>query len=295
MSAKNHYENFHHDSNIDIESPQGLDYSVGNLCNLKCVICGPKNSSQWVSDYIKLYPEKNVSSLKFNKHNQIKITDKRLLQNIKTLHLHGGGEPLLSNSHKELLQIIDDQKGLSDVRVFYNTNGTTTVDQDVLDLWEKCFLVELYFSIDDIEERFDYQRTGFTWAALEDNLKWFYENMPHNHMFNINCTWSYLNFYYLDEVYQWYKSKLQTNRYGDPVNFILQKASGDCELNHISSKTKKILQQRFLDYPELLMILNSLSVNNGPHDKFWSYIDSLDKIRTQNFRSLCSEWSQLIS
>jgi hypothetical protein len=295
MSAKNHYENFNHDFTIDLESPQGLDYSVGNLCNLKCVICGPKNSSQWMPDYIKLYPKKNVSSLKFDKHNQIKITDKRLLQNIKTLHFHGGGEPLLSDSHQELLQIIDEQKGLSDVRVFYNTNGTTTVGQDVLDLWEKCFLVELYFSIDDIGKRFDYQRTGFTWSALEDNLKWFYENMPHNHMFNINCTWSYLNFYYLNELYRWYESKLRTNRYGDPVNFILQKAIGDCALNHITPETKDILQKRFSDFPALLMILDSLSVNDDPHDKFWSYIDSLDNIRTQNFRSLCFEWSQLIS
>lgn len=294
MAAKNNYENFHCDTNIDLESPQGLDYSVGNLCNLKCVICGPQNSSQWLPDYIKLYPASDKTSFKFDKHNQIKITDRKLLRKIKTLHFHGGGEPLLTDFHKEMLQIINDEKGLEDVRVLYNINGTTTVSQNVLDLWQKCHLVEIYFSIDDVGPRFDYQRTGMTWTALQDNLQWFYKNMPPNHMFNINCTWSLLNFYYLDELYQWYEQEMKTNRYGDPVHLIFQKARGYCEMNHISNKAVMILQEKFSKFPDLLDLLGSITIGENSYDQFWKYIDHLDRIRMQSFRSLCPEWSELI-
>ena len=53
-----------------------------------------------------------------------------------------------------LVTNLDDAKGLADTRVFYNTNGTVRVSDEVLTLWEECKLVEIYFSIDDIEKRF---------------------------------------------------------------------------------------------------------------------------------------------
>jgi hypothetical protein len=294
MAEKDHYENFHNDTNIDLDSPQGLDYSIGNLCNLKCVICHPRNSTQWLPDYIKLHPKDDVSTLKFDKHNQIQITDESLLKNIKHLHFHGGGEPLMSDAHIHLLEIIDRVKGLEDVRVFYNTNGTKTVNDNVLKLWEKCRLIELYFSIDDIGQRFNYQRTGAKWSEVKENLKWFYDNIPHNHMFNINCVWSHLNFYYLDELYCWYQTNFKTNRYGDPVNLIFQQAVGECRLDHVSPEIKETLRQKFSTYPDLLKLVNSLVANHDDHDKFWDYIKPLDHIRGQDFTSLCPEWSRLI-
>ena len=163
------YEEYHKDTNIELDSPQGIDYSVGNLCNLKCVVCGPENSTQWVPDYQKINPTENIDYLKYQKYNQLEITDDRSLTNIINVHFHGGGEPLLSSHHVNLLKKIQQVKGLSDVRVFYNTNGTIKVSDSILALWEKCKLIELYFSIDDIGPRFNYQRTGADWEKV---LKW---------------------------------------------------------------------------------------------------------------------------
>lgn len=294
QGAKKLYEDFHKDTNIDLDSPQGLDYSVGNLCNLKCVICSPSNSSQWVPDYQKLHPNFDVSVFQYNKYNQIEINDPLFLKNLKSVHFHGGGEPLLSENHVRLLSKIDEVKGLSDVRVFYNVNGTQIVSDEILKLWEKCKLIELYFSVDSIGHQFDYQRTNAHWVSVESNLKWFYKNMPHNHMFNINCTWGYLNFYYLDEVYDWWQNNFSSNRYGDPTNLIFQKAIGTYSLDHVSLSTWKLLLSKFQNRKELQSLVRSIAISDQPHTQFWKNISALDQIRNMDFKTLNPEWSKLI-
>lgn len=287
------YEEYHNDTNIDLDSPQGLDYSVGNLCNLKCVICGPGNSTKWIPDYQKINPTVNIDHLLYQKLNQTEITDSNSLKNIINVHFHGGGEPLMSQHHVNLLEKIDQIKGLSDVRVFYNTNGTTTVPDSVLKLWEKCKLIELYFSIDDVGPRFDYQRTGANWEQVLNNLQWYTDNMPHNHMFNVNCVWSYLNLYHLNELVDWHYLLFNTNRYGDPVNLIFQKAIGNFAIDQLSTASKQMLLTRFKDYPELCNLVNSLEDGND-HSTFWMAIDKIDQVRSTSFKELCPEWSQLL-
>jgi hypothetical protein len=295
QGSKKLYEEYHKDTNTELSGPTGIDYSVGNLCNLKCVICGPQNSSQWIPDFQKLHPTVDIVSFQYKKNEQLEITDADLLQNIKHVHFHGGGEPLLSDNHVRLLQKIQEVKGLSDVRVFYNTNATQTVSDEILQLWEKCKLIELYFSIDDIGARFEYQRTGANWHNVSATLDWFYTNMPHNHMFNVNCTWSYLNFFYLNEVWDWWNKNFSSNRYGDPTNLIFQKAVGDFGLNHLSKISHDTLQNKFQGYNKLLVLTQSLKTSDQPHDIFWKNISALDQIRSTDFRAANPEWSKLIS
>ena len=294
MASKKLYEEFHNDVTIDINGPQGLDYSVGNLCNLKCIICGPSDSTAWLPDYQKLNPGKSIVNFQYQKFNQIEIDDTELLKNIISIHFHGGGDPLMSKNHIALLEKIKKIKSLSDIRIFYNTNGTHCVEQKVLDLWKECKLVELYFSIDDIGERFNYQRTGADWKDVVRNLEWYKTHMPHNHMFNINCVWGYLNLYYLTDLVDWHHKNFSFNRYGDITNLIFQRAIGQYDIKHLSNKTKQILQNRFINYPGLLNLVNTIAVNDKFHDNFWKNITELDQIRNTNFRELCPEWSTLL-
>lgn len=294
LAGRQLYEEFHQDIDIELDSPQGLDYTVGNLCNLKCVICGPNNSSTWIPDYKKIYPLKFVEHLKYDKFNQIETVNPELLKNIKTLHFHGGGEPLMSDSHIRLLKQVKKIKGLGDVRVFYNTNGTQRASDELLALWEECRLVELYFSIDDVGPRFNYQRTGANWNEVIDNLKWYQENMPHNHMFNINCTWGYLNLYYLPELVDWHQSNFLTNRYSDPVNLIFQRVIGNFNILHLSNCVKNILFKRFENYPQLTELVNSINTDDKNHQLFWNAIEKIDQVRQSDYKTLCPDWSQLI-
>ena len=288
------YEEYHNDTTINDNGPTGIDYSVGNLCNLKCMICGPHNSSAWLPDALKIEPSIDISQFKYEKHNQIEVIDPKTLKNLKSVHFHGGGEPLLSNNHINLLKAIKDQKGLQDLRVCYNTNGTMKVSDDILYLWSECKLVELYFSIDDVGTRFEYQRTGASWQEVVDNLSWYKQNMPDNHLFNINCVWSYLNIYYLDELFEWHKQNFHSTRFGDPVNLIYQKASGMFSIPYVSSDVKNVLLNKFLSKPELTQLISSLQVSNKTHTNFWKFINKLDAVRNNSFSTICPEWSKLL-
>lgn len=295
MGSKELYENYHKDTDINLtDTPRALDYSVGNLCNLKCTICGPENSSKWISDWAKLYPDTSTDNFLYRKDQYVTIDDLEYLKNIKSVHFHGGGDPVLSDAHVKLLQNIEASKGLSDVRVFYNINATNRVSDDVLDLWSRCNIVELYFSIDDVEDRFEYQRTGASWEHTVETINWFYNNMPANHMFKINCTWGYLNLYYLDELYRWHKENFAENRLGDPVNLIFQKCLHTYSLDWVSAKTMQMLQDKFMDIPEIFNLLSILEVKETPHTEFWDIVSRTDIIRNLNFRKLCPEWSVLL-
>ena len=294
ISSIDLYENYLQETDIDPQPPTAIDYSVGNLCNLKCTICNPSNSSKWIDDWAQLFPDKNLDHYRFRKNQYITIDDLEYLSNIKIVHFHGGGDPLLSDAHINLLRNIKQSKGLSDVRVFYNVNATNRVTQEVLELWSECRLVELYFSIDDIGNRFEYQRTGASWEHTVETINWFYNNMPVNHMFKINCTWGYLNLYYLDELYRWHKENFAENRLGDPVDLIFQKCLGAYSLDWVSAKTMQMLQDKFMDTPEIFNLLSILEVKETPHTEFWDIVSRTDIIRNLNFRKLCPEWSVLL-
>ena len=293
QSVKQTWEEFLHDTNIDLERPQSIDYSVGNLCNLKCVICGPNNSTAWIGDWKKLYPDNDINPYKYDKNIQNLLGDDNTLSNLRNIHFHGGGEPLLSNDHYDLLCKIKQLKGLGDVKIFYNCNATTIPSKKVLDIWEECLLVEIYLSLDDIGERFNYQRTGADWNTVVANIETMKKILPHNHMFKINCVWSYLNLYYLDELYDWYKENLLTNRYGDPVDFILQKGLGTCSIRELPIETKNVLLNKFDNYPQLSKIVQSIPSGSNT-GTFWSYINNLDTVRKTSFKTVCPDWSKLI-
>jgi hypothetical protein len=288
------YEKFLKQSDLDdSQGPLAIDYSIGNLCNLKCVICMPENSTSWIADHIKLYNK--TDQTKYKKYNQLEIVDTSLLKNLKYIHFHGGGEPLMSDHHKNLLLQVKQIKGLADVRVSYNTNATFKVSKEVLDLWAECQLVEIYFSIDDIGDRFEYQRTGAKWEQVLDVLNWFYENMPVNHLFYISCTYSYLNILYLNELLEWKNQYFSKNRLGDITKIRFEKVERKCTLDAVSPKFYNLLKKKFNNDPELIGVLNGLNiVNNYNPSMFIKYIEDLDHIRNTNWRKILPELASVL-
>ena len=77
------------DDNTDIDLI-GIDYWIGDLCNLRCAICGPGNSSAWKEELSKTIP---IQKMKINKA-WINLD----LNKIKFIHFNGG-EPLLNKEH----------------------------------------------------------------------------------------------------------------------------------------------------------------------------------------------------
>ena len=110
-----------------------LDLKLGNICNLKCRICGSWSSSQFATEEInQLPPEEKKTSFPYQmlKAGAWPRENESFWQQIDS-HLNNiryieftGGEPFMIEQHFSMLQGIVDRGIAHQVEIHYNTNGT---------------------------------------------------------------------------------------------------------------------------------------------------------------------------
>ena len=151
------------------------DFRFSNLCNMKCRSCGPRYSSAWVPDAKKLgyADQEKVWSI-----DQVGTSTnydflKDQVQHVQKIYF-AGGEPLLMPEHWQILDMLVEHKRF-DVKVSYNTNASTLMygKKNVLDYWKQWdnWKIEVWPSIDEIDERAEIIRSGTVWSKVEGNLK----------------------------------------------------------------------------------------------------------------------------
>lgn len=289
-SRRSNHLKFYSDDELNRPGIRMLDIHLPNLCNLRCTICGPHDSSSWISDAEAL-GQTVPQEYRYNKQIKYNITGLTIPDTIETVKFWGG-EPLLEELHADILEKIDQAGLLRKLRIIYNTNGTARVSQRVLDLWSRARLVELYFSIDDVDARSDYQRFGSSWQQITENIQWFSEVMPSNHLFYVMCSVSMLNIYNLPAVLEWQQQNFSTNRFGDEVKLIFNPVVGVCALKHVDSEFYSLLKDRHRNYPQLQHLLNGVTVSDNyrPVD-FLNFVKRLDQLRGTNFNATFPEYS----
>jgi MoaA/NifB/PqqE/SkfB family radical SAM enzyme len=193
----------------DAKPLQFLDLKLGNICNLKCRICGSWSSSQFA-----------VEELRFDRDNEFHkqmLKDgawprensdfwnnlDNIIDNIKYIEFTGG-EPFMIKEHFQLLQSIIDKGIAKNVEIHYNTNGTQYVEH-AEDIWKNFKTVEIAFSFDDLHERFEYQRTNAIWSEAVDNLQKFKELRSRNSNIQLQVcsTVNVYNVMYLEDLANW--------------------------------------------------------------------------------------------
>ena len=150
------------------------DFRFSNLCNFKCRSCGPRYSSAWVPDAKKLgYTDQekvwNIESVN-NKTNFDFLKDQ--VKHVRKIYF-AGGEPLLMPEHWQILEMLVQNKRF-DVKINYNTNASILEygQKNVLDFWRQWDKgrIEVWPSIDEIEDRAELIRSGTVWSKVEENL-----------------------------------------------------------------------------------------------------------------------------
>jgi sulfatase maturation enzyme AslB (radical SAM superfamily) len=204
------YERWTHEyDSYDIDSGEILTLSMalGNVCNLKCIICGPSSSSLWQKEYKDIH-NIQVDSIESYRQDIIK-TIKNSTSNLIHLDLHGG-EPFLSGrpQHKELLDHYISNNRAKDITIHYTTNGTILPGEEWLSRWNHFKKIDLQISIDGIGSRFEYLRYPADWNTLVDNIYNYqqYQQMHANFQISIAHTVSAFNIFYLEEFVDWCRS-----------------------------------------------------------------------------------------
>ena len=190
-----------------------LDLKLGNICNLKCRICGPWSSSQFATEEInQLSRDEQKSSHAYQmlragawprENEQFWQQIDSVLTDIRYIEFTGG-EPFMIDEHFDMLQGIIDRGIADQVEIHYNTNGTQWPERGEA-IWKHFKTVEIAFSIDDIGERFEYQRTNADWAAVLDNITSFQYLKTQLPNLQLQCcsTVNVFNVRYIDELAHW--------------------------------------------------------------------------------------------
>lgn len=181
-----------------------LDLKLGNICNLKCRICGSWSSSKWAQEEIdiangnnNLAKEQLIKGQWPRKTPNWWDTLEDALPHIEYLEFTGG-EPFLINEHFDLLEKLVEKGYASKIDIHYNTNGTLWPARS--ELWKHFKGVEIAFSIDDIGKRFEYQRYGTRWEETQEVIR---KAVTSPYRLQICTTFNIQNAYYWPETEDW--------------------------------------------------------------------------------------------
>ena len=190
-----------------------FDLRLGNLCQLKCVMCSPHDSSSWIKEWKLQMPQYKNKDLiadqgwddqydyTWYKKGSFIDSMKHQAFNIQELYF-AGGEPLLIPEHYKILEFMVDEGYAKECNLRYNSNGLELPDK-LFKLWEHFKEVRFNFSIDAYGERNNYIRYPSKWEEVAKNLKKLDENTKDNTVINIACAIQLLNVGYIDELAEW--------------------------------------------------------------------------------------------
>jgi MoaA/NifB/PqqE/SkfB family radical SAM enzyme len=164
-----------------------MELKLNNLCNLKCRMCNPTDSTSWndwkeVEEfYIKEnnYLVKTIQELKLIESPYLdKFTDnpawwtslEKLLPYFQRVEF-AGGEPLTDPTHYRILEML--QPYAKNIEVKYATNLTSLGkgSRNIFDYWPAFKSVAVNVSIDGIGPSYEYIRGNGCWDDVVNNIK----------------------------------------------------------------------------------------------------------------------------
>jgi MoaA/NifB/PqqE/SkfB family radical SAM enzyme len=203
------------DGSLPVDIPY-FDLRLGNLCQLKCIMCSPHDSSSWIKEWKLQYPKYKTIELKQDQqwnsdfdYTWYKkgsfLSDMRLqAYNIRELYF-AGGEPLLIPEHYKILEFMIETGAAKLCVLRYNSNGLE-LPEKLFELWKHFKQVKFNFSIDALGARNDYIRYPSKWADVVTNLERL-DDTPSNITVNIACAVQILNVMNIPELVLWKESK----------------------------------------------------------------------------------------
>ena len=284
-----------------------LDLKLGNICNLKCRICGSWSSSQFAAEEIR-YNKKEETRGSFA-YQMLKEgawpRESTEFWNDLDQHLDDvryieftGGEPFMIKEHFQLLQKLVDTGRAANIEIHYNTNGTQ-YPEEAEAIWQHFKHVEIAISIDDVEQRFEYQRSNAVWSEVVDNIAQFRQLRARNNNITLQacCTINVFNVYYLETVANWLSQQgfnyiywnMMHDAYYFSISTLPESAKQVVEQRLRSATVPEPVQQEFGRVAEFMMRGNSLDGS-----LLRMNLRDLDFKRQQNLATVAPEFAQLI-
>ena len=175
-----------HDFTMPFEIPT-MELKLNNLCNLKCRMCHPMDSTSWndwgeIKDFYK--KENNIMfhiveehDLE-NKPHLDKFQDNPEWWNSLEKNLphfrrveFAGGEPLMDPQHYRILDMMAPYGNQIEIKYATNLSMLGKGSRNIYEYWPKFKSVAVNVSIDGLNESYEYIRGNANWIELINNIK----------------------------------------------------------------------------------------------------------------------------
>lgn len=174
------------DYSMPFELPT-IELKLNNLCNLKCRMCHPMDSTSWndwnvVKEYYK--KEGNIMYAIVEEHNletkphldQFQDSPEwwasleKLLPHFRRVEF-AGGEPLMDPQHYRILDMLAPYGNQIEIKYATNLSMLGKSNRTIWQYWPKFKSVAVNVSIDGIGSSYEYVRGNASWAELINNIK----------------------------------------------------------------------------------------------------------------------------
>ena len=272
-------------SHVDM-SPLYYEFKTTNVCNLKCRMCGAINSSQIAKEESPKEIRKHYLSNKIiGTHHEPILKD--WLDECRYI-LFAGGEPLVNNEIKAIADYLDENNLLENIEVLVVTNGTH-YDEKFVDQFKKIKKFRLRISLDDINERNDYQREGSDFNIIQENVLKFKKDFD-DIMFN--CTINWYNIWDIGKFFDY------CDGVSIPVSVQFVENPEYLNVSNLPLSIKNMINKKYKDSADqrIKIVLNRMNLSGSDMlENFRKHVTHYDLLRNNNFHVKFPEWSSILN
>jgi sulfatase maturation enzyme AslB (radical SAM superfamily) len=315
-----------HDFTMPFEIPT-MEIKLNNLCNLKCRMCHPGDSTSWndwaeIKDFYKdegqviyqMVEEHNLENKplldKFEDNAEWWASLEKNLPHFRRVEF-AGGEPLMDPQHYRILDMLapyGDQ-----IEIKYATNLTTLGknNRTIWQYWPKFKSVAVNVSIDGIGTSYEYVRGNASWAELINNIKQI-QTMPNISRIVGAVAVQVSNVMVLDKMIEYFLDDLGIVFYTNMVQYpnvlsaqVIPKELKDIAISRLESikkelSTFKLVKEKPILYGITLNQINGIInfIQAKDQSQLWpdciEFNRRLDKTRNQSFEETTPEFKEYV-
>jgi MoaA/NifB/PqqE/SkfB family radical SAM enzyme len=283
-----------------------MELKLNNLCNLKCRMCNPMDSTSW-NDYQEVeefyikennFMVKAIRDLKLIESPYLdKFTDnlawwsslEKLLPYFRRVEF-AGGEPLTDPTHYRILEMLGPYS--SNIEIKYATNLTSLGKgkRNIFEYWPKFKSVAVNISIDGLDKSYEYIRGNAAWLELVENIKKI-QQIPNVSRIVGAVAVQVSNVLILDEMIEYFLDDIGIVFYTNMVNYpnVLSAQVLPRELQQMAIDRLIIAKTKIKDYALVKRYPMLLTLTENQIDSIINYLNS----KNQNEKWLdCVEYNR---
>ena len=295
--------NLKDDYSMPFEFPT-IEIKINNLCNLKCRMCNPLDSTQWkdweaVEEFYAAENNYLVDAVRklgltrapfvglFEDTAEFWNNLEKLLPYFRRVEF-AGGEPLMDPTHYKILDVL--ARNGENIEIKYATNGTVTGikgGRTIHDYWPKFKRVSVNVSIDGLYDVYEYIRGNGDFETVKQNVEIF-KSFPNVDYVVGACTVQVGNIMQLPKIIPYFLNEMGIVFYSHRVNYpnVLSAQTIHPKLKIRVIRQLEMLKAEVINYPIMSMHKDLLPITLRQIN---------DNINFLQARDLHNKWPQTVA